>query len=288
MKFHLNYIPKPSPFKIDLSNQILLAGSCFSDNIGNLLATHQFNANINPEGLFFNPESLCDSLNAIIANKPLDENLILKRDDRYVSYLHHSRVSGATKADLISQFRNKRERTHEFLKSADLLILTFGTAFVYCLADSKQVVANCHKQPAALFTKRILTTAEITALYSQLLIKLRPFNKDLKILFTISPVKYLKDGVEENVLSKAILRVAVNDIVQANENCYYFPAYELVNEDLRDYRFFKEDLAHPNDLAIQYVWDKFADSYFAEDTKKELREIHRKQLQLAHRPLNKQ
>jgi hypothetical protein len=286
VKFHLDFKPAESHSKIDHQSGIVLYGSCFSDNIGKMLEEHQFNALTNPEGLFFNPFSLAGSLASVINSSPVEMDLILKRDNIFVSYLHHSRVWDKDASSLAKQIAEKKKSVASFLARADYLILTFGTAFIYRHKSFDRVVANCQKQPAVLFEKSLLKIEDIMKIYSSLLSELKKFNQGLKIIFTVSPVKYLKDGVVQNTLSKATLSLAIDQIIRENTNCSYFPAYELVADDLRDYRFYKQDLAHPNEAAIEYIWNKFSDCYFTKETRERNNEIQKNIRRSGHLPLH--
>jgi len=262
MKFHLNYTPEKSPFLIDHTSNLFLIGSCFADNIGSYLKDFKFKTLVNPGGILFNPLSIYNGLISILQNKKTNEHFILERDGIFYSYAHHTSLSAPTKEDLVKKVNSVTEEAFAFLKTSNILILTFGTAFYYYQKALRKTAANCHKQPASLFDKRLLKVEEITKMYSDLISQLKIFNPNLKIIFTVSPVKYLKDGVEKNNLSKSILLLSIHKLVAQHTNSFYFPAFELVNDDLRDYRFYKEDLAHPNDQAVEYIWQKFSDCYF--------------------------
>jgi hypothetical protein len=186
---------------------------------------------------------------------------------------------------LIEKINSENKKAHQFLKEAEKLIITFGTAFLYQHLELDQTVANCHKQPSSSFEKKRISVNEILKNYSELIRKLQNFNPKLKVLFTVSPVKYLKDGVVENNLSKSTLILAIHELLQQTNNTYYFPAFELVNDDLRDYRFYKEDLAHPNELAINYIWEKFSTTCFNEKTIAINKQIHKLNLALGHREM---
>lgn len=286
MKFHLNYTPKKFDFEIDHKQNLFLIGSCFSENIGGLLEQHKFKAYSNPNGILFNPASIHQNLTDILNLKDLSDNFILSRDGLYYSYLHHTSVNAATTKELKENINHTTKEANARLKESDLLILTFGTAFFYHHLTSGQVVANCHKQPQQIFEKNLLAPNEIVSAYTGLIKKIQAFNPKLKIIFTVSPVKYLKDGVVENNLSKSALILSIHELIKQNKNCYYFPAYELVNDDLRDYRFYKEDLAHPNEMAINYVWEKFSESCFNETTIALNHQIHKLNLALNHRQMS--
>jgi hypothetical protein len=212
--------------------------------------------------------------------------LILKRDDIFYSYLHHSSINSSNENDLKENINSENKKAHQFLNECDQLIITFGTAFLYQHIALNKTVANCHKQAATAFEKKCISVTEIIESYSVLIQKLQKFNPKLKLIFTVSPVKYLKDGIVENNLSKSTLILAIHELLIQNNNCYYFPAFELVNDDLRDNRFYKEDLAHPNELAINYVWEKFSASCFNEKTMAINKQINKLNLAIDHREMN--
>ena len=272
MQFHLNYNPKSSESKIKHEHKIMLIGSCFAENIGDYLHSHKFKTLVNPNGILFNPTCIYHALINCVENKIIDDSLILKRNDLFFSYSHHSSVYHQDENELKLNLNTIQKDTYDFLKVADHLIITFGTAFVYRHKQHNTIVANCHKQPSVDFEKKLLSVDEIVTEYKNLIHSLKKFNPQLKIIFTVSPVKYLKDGIEENNISKATLLLAIHQL-KKEFDLDYFPAFELVNDDLRDYRFYKEDLAHPNDLAIKYIWGKFSDVYFTDETKNLNKEI---------------
>jgi hypothetical protein len=266
MKFHLNYKPKHSENTIGHQQKLMLIGSCFAEEIGSILEKFHFNTLINPNGILFNPSSIYNSLLLFMENDKEVTSYILERNGIYLSFLHHSSNFENDKDKLRTELIKKQSEAHHFLKEADVLILTLGTAYSYVHIEHQITVANCHKQSSNTFEKTLLSVNDIIRDLSDLINKLQNFNSKLKIIFTVSPVKYLKDGVEENNLSKATLLLAINEL-KKKFNVEYFPAYELVNDDLRDYRFYKNDMAHPNSEATKYVWEKFSDTYFTEETK---------------------
>jgi len=265
---------------------MLMIGSCFAENIGERLFRQKFKVKINPNGILFNPLSIANCLNSAIKKLPFNEKLLVERENLFFSYDHHSSISAENKNDLLKKIDVITEETHQSLRSADYLIITFGSAHVFEHQTLKQVVANCHKQDSVLFQKRLLEPEDIVKLFSDLIREIKNLNPKIRIIFTVSPVKYLKDGVEQNRLSKSSLLLSVNKLVSQNENCFYFPAYELVNDDLRDYRFYKEDMAHPNEQAIDYVWKKFAETFFSEKTRELNEHIHKLNLAMEHKPMN--
>ncbi|MFO0355830.1 MAG: GSCFA domain-containing protein [Sphingobacteriaceae bacterium] len=273
MQLHLNYKPKPSFVKIDHTQPLFMIGSCFAENIGEKLMQHGFNTLINPNGILFNPLSIYHCLTDIIEEKEIDDSLLLQRNGLYFSYLHHGSIYNSLKDQLKVQINNTQKNAKAILRTCKFLVITFGTAYVYELQHNKQTVANCHKQNSTLFQKRLISVEEIVAKTSELINAIKKLNPTIQVIFTVSPVKYLKDGIEENNLSKATLLLAVNQLCN-NTNCTYFPAYELVTDDLRDYRFYKEDMARPNNQAINYVWEKFSDTFFTVDTKQLNKEVY--------------
>jgi hypothetical protein len=285
MKFHLNHTPEKFGFEISHQDPCFLIGSCFAENISRKMQEQGFSIFSNPNGIVFNPISLAHSLRAIIEGSALDERFLIEQDGLWYSFLHHSSVHASNIKELQQKISATQNTAGEFLKNSRYLIITFGSAFVYQHKALQHVVSNCHKQPATLFEKTFLEPETIVETYQSLIQKLKDFNPDLKIIFTVSPVKYLKDGLENNSHSKASLLLAVNRLVKVNPNCYYFPAFELQNDDLRDYRFYKEDLAHPNAQAIDYIWEKFAASAFSEKTIHIISEISKLNAALQHRKL---
>jgi len=252
--------------EIDYKSNLMFLGSCFTENIGNKLKEVKFNVDINPFGILYNPISVANSLNNLIEKKQFTEKDVFYFNERWNSYSHHSRFSNTNKKDTLKNINTRLNKSIDFLKHTDYLFITFGTSWIYELAKTNKVVSNCHKVPAKEFNKRILNVNEITEIYYDLIKSLQIINKNLKIIFTISPVRHLKDGFIENNISKSILRVAINNIIKSNSNCYYFPAYEILIDDLRDYRFYEDDLLHPNKTAVEYIFNFIGNSFFSEET----------------------
>lgn len=286
MKFHLNHTPARAGFDIEHGQSIYLAGSCFATEIGNLLAEHRFRVMSNPDGILFNPVSIFNSVDNALHMRSYGNDVIVERDGAFFSYLHHSSIHGHDAGELLAKIRSSAARAQEFLWRANVLAITFGTAYVYHHKELGQVVANCHKQPSQVFERRLLDVNSIVSLYDRLIGALRNVNPGLKIIFTVSPVKHLADGITGNSLSKATLLLAVHELTARHSDCHYFPAYELVTDDLRDYRFYKEDLAHPNELAVKYVWEKFSSCYFSDETLDLNRQIDKLNQAVNHRRLH--
>lgn len=286
MKLHLNHTPTPLQEKIGHADKILMVGSCFAENIGDHLLQYKFNALVNPNGILFNPISISKAIQSFIGNSDVKDSGLVKNSELYYSFDHHGEFHSESQNELLVQIKASRSKAHSFLKDSNWLIITFGSAFVYRYLKTNSIVANCHKLPQQEFKKELLSVENITGEFNSLIKALVDFNPELKIILTVSPVKYLRDGLVENNLSKATLIQSVHELIRNNENCYYFPAYELVTDDLRDYRFYKEDLAHPNEAAIKYVWDKFSEAAFDNGTKK-LNERIKEIIQASnHRPIH--
>jgi hypothetical protein len=285
MDFHLNFDPKPFSVKIDHHQKLLLIGSCFTENIGNKLRHLKFSVQENPNGILFNPVSIATSLHSYIENKQYKEEELFYQNESWNSWQHHSRFSNPDKATCLAVINQSQTAAHTFLKTADWVLITLGSAFVYEL-ENKEVVANCHKVPTDKFNKKLLNADEVAGMLQNTLEKLYAFNSNIKVIFTISPVRHLRDGFVENNRSKAMLIQAVHQLVDDHEKAFYFPAYELVIDDLRDYRFYAEDMVHPNYAATNYVWEKFIATCIDETTQQLMKEINIINAAKSHKPFN--
>lgn len=286
MQFHLDLNPGISADKIQHQHSLLLIGSCFTEHIEKKLSAVKFNCNSNPFGIVFNPKSIADSLTRILEKNYFTESDLMETGEKWISLETHTALSKSSKEELLSALNNLIDQWHLHLSKAHWLILTFGTAHYYQYNQTGNAVANCHKLPAQAFTKKTSDPSQIATAYTTVLEKLHQLNPSLTILFTVSPVKHLRDGVIQNNLSKAILTVSVHEIIRKNKNCFYFPAYELVNDDLRDYRFYEPDMAHPNKQAIEYVWNKFSACYFDKETQAMIDKFNELHSSINHRPLH--
>ncbi len=273
MDFHLEFTPKPFSTKINHRQLLFLAGSCFTEQIGGKLAAHKFRIIDNPNGILFNPVSISKSIISYIENKIYSEAELFFQHELWGSWEHHTRFSSVSKEECLQKINDSQKAAHTFLKKADWLLLTLGSAFVYEL-DNKQVVANCHKVPTDKFKKRLLSSEEVFSNLEDLIQRLQQFNPLIKIIFTISPVRHLRDGFVENNRSKATLINAVYQLTDKYDELFYFPAYELIIDDLRDYRFYAEDMVHPNYAATNYVWDKFIATCIDEPSQQLMKEIN--------------
>ena len=284
MDFLLEFFPKPFDIKINHQQKLLLIGSCFTEQIGTKLNNHKFSVLDNPNGILFNPVSITKSISSYINNMQYAASDLFYQNECWNSWEHHSRFSNPDQEKSVAAINESQHKAHSFLKQADWLIITLGSAFVYELEH--EVVANCHKVPADKFSRRLLAVEEVYVDLQKMIEKLVVFNPSLKILFTISPVRHLRDGFIENNRSKATLIHSVHQLAEKNSNCFYFPAYELIIDDLRDYRFFAEDMVHPNYAATNYVWEKFMATCIDEQSQQLMKEIAVIVAAKNHKPFN--
>jgi len=283
MQFQLPIQIKLPEKQINYRDKILLVGSCFTEHIGNSLDELKFSIIQNPNGILFDPRSVCNSLVSYIENKKYSKEDLFLLNEIWNSWEYHSRFSNINAEDALKAINESQEQAHDFLKSANWLIITLGSSFSYKLTNEAdkassskgQGVANCHRAPSQWFNKHLLAIEETTSLLDSAYHRLKDFNPDLKIIFTISPVRHIRDGVIENNRSKARLIEAVHHMVNKLPGLYYFPAYELVIDVLRDYRFYDIDMVHPNYPATDFVMEKFRQSFIDEESQELMEEIRK-------------
>ena len=285
MKFRTEIQVQQSDFKVSHEYKIAMQGSCFAENMASKFLDSGFSIDLNPFGIAYNPLSISNNLNRLLDNKPYTEDELFKDKDIYHSFSHHSCFSGTDPDKVITKINSRMEQSSIFLKTANLLIITFGTAYVYRLQSNGNVVSNCHKLPAKLFTYKRLTIEEIVHEWNSLIVRLKTFNPSLRILFTVSPIRHWKDGAHENQLSKSILLLSVDELLRNHSDYFYFPAYEILLDDLRDYRFYSEDMLHPSSQTVDYIWGKFSEAWFDNETIKKSHEFEKIQKSLNHIPL---
>jgi len=283
MKFSTPVNISKSKFFIVHEDPLVLMGSCFSQNIGQLLKQHKFNVAPNSFGIVYNPISIANNLTRLLNQKLYTaKDIYTFKQQKLINFNNQSSSFNIDNEHFLTQQNEVLNSQIEAFNKSKTLIITLGTAWVYVFNETQEIVANCHKIPNTNFSKRLLSVEEIVACFQPILTQL----KHLNIIFTVSPVRHVKGGLHENNLSKSTLHIAINKLTEQFENCNYFPAYEIVIDELRDYRFYKEDFVHPSDLAIQYVWEKFSDAYFDENTQL-LNKALIKVIQSAnHRPFN--
>ncbi len=282
--FRTELIPKSSDTKISLHSPLLTIGSCFSDSIGNKLNENKFHVLVNPFGTVYNPISIHETIkNTIGLQYPSKESYLL-RQEVFFNYHFHSKFSATTEEHLVRKIMSEIDRSHEFIKKSKVLIITYGTSFVYERTDTNEIVANCHKVPGSMFNKRLLSVENIISSFQSLHKSITENLSIEKIILTVSPVRHIKDTLELNSLSKSILRIACQDLVNQYSNVVYFPSFEIMIDDLRDYRFYKDDLIHPTPLAEEYIWGKFSASYLNNQALHFVKQWKDIQKALKHRP----
>lgn len=270
------------PFGIDYTTSILSMGSCFAERIVERLRRAKFRATISPTGILFNPASIAQTLTAFAEGQEADGNMLVEREGGWVSLMAHSAIAGNSREEVLSTLSESYKQGKEALQWADTLILTFGTAWVYTL-PSGEVVANCQKVPQRNFLRRRLSVTEIVEMFRPLL---GGVLSDKNVIFTVSPVRHIGDGLAENSLSKATLRVAIEELCAEFKNAYYFPAYECLVDDLRDYRFYATDMIHPSEQAVEYIWEKFTRCALTPQALELLPRVNKVITAAAHRPTN--
>lgn len=286
MEFKTTIPPFKGSCEINHQQKILMVGSCFSQEIGKKLDESGFDVLVNPFGVLFNSYSLVNCLNYVVRNKKFTSADFFEHNGLWHSYMLHSSYSSAHLDEAIENINKSIATAHRFLFNTEVLIVTLGSAWVYERKDTQQAVANCHKMPQNQFTKRKMGVNEIISDFTVLMEHLRVAFENLKVIFTISPIKHLKDGFVENNWSKSTLNIAVHELTRRFDFCDYYPAYEIMNDDLRDYRFYKNDMVHPNELATQYIFEHFGNAYFAKETQKIARDFSQLTQSAKHKVFN--
>ena len=284
--FRTSFEITPFAKKIEIEKSILFVGSCFSENMGKRLAQHKLKTLINPFGIVYNPISLSNHLKAILTKKEYTREDLFFDDEVWKSFDHHSSFNSREIENGLEKINTCINQANGSLKTTNWLFITFGSAWVYEKVDDKKIVANCHKLPARKFTKRLLFVEEITQQYKTLIAEIAERYPKLNICFTVSPVRHWKDGVVENQQSKSTLLLAVAQLVEELKNGYYFPAYEIMMDDLRDYRFYTNDMLHPNELALDYIWGKFSNAFFSQKLQQLIAKAQKLNRAIAHKPFN--
>lgn len=277
-------IPK-STWQIQHTDKVMLLGSCFADEVGQQFVRGGFDALVNPFGTLYNPASIAAILLRCISQNECKE-VFEDKDGTWHSWMHHSRFSAPSKEELQARITTATQTASEFLLTADVLIITFGTSIIYRLTENGMLVANCHKQPDSLFTRQTLTSYDITDQWQMLIQLLQSVNPKLRIIFTVSPIRHKRDGFHINNISKGILLQAIEDLSPTGL-ASYFPSYEIMLDELRDYRFYAEDMIHPSQLAVQYIWERFQDTYFSSFTRDAILKANKEFARSQHRQIVK-
>ncbi|HVG11923.1 MAG TPA: GSCFA domain-containing protein [Flavisolibacter sp.] len=300
MDFMLQFTPEKAARLIRHGEKILSVGSCFTEHIGNALSTLKFDVLQNPNGILFDPVSVARSITSYIRNERYNAEHLFQQGEIWNAWTHHSRFSSPDKHEVLTRINRSQNEGHQFLKEAGWLIITLGSSFSYRLNGATYTpeaagaahlpglqeagVANCHRAPAQWFRKHLLTIDETVAQLDNMIHQLFRFNPSIQIIFTISPVRHIRDGVVENNRSKARLLESVHHLVGKFDRLYYFPSYELVIDILRDYRFYSEDMVHPNYLATDFVLEQFIRTFMSDDTVALVREIRKLNVARKHTP----
>jgi len=272
--------------KFSYNSKAIMLGSCFTENIGEQLTKYKFDANVNPFGVIYNPISVGNSLKILMDNKEFTEENLNFANELWFSFFHHGRFSHADVHECLRSINTEIQKSSLDLANSDVLFITFGTSWVYELKDTGTIVSNCHKLPARDFNRYRLNVDEIVNHYKELIISLSVFNPNLKIVFTVSPIRHWKDGAHGNQLSKATLLLAVEQLAELFSHVSYFPSYEIVMDELRDYRFYGEDMLHMNTTSVNYIWSKFVDTYIEKTSLGVMKQVDKIILAANHRPFN--
>ncbi len=271
--------------QIDYQSNILLIGSCFSENIGNKLAFYKFQSEVNPLGILFHPKAIENLILNAFNQKKYTEKDIVFNNERWHSFEAHSVISNTDKNKLLQSLNNAIHQTNKLLRNATHIVITLGTSWVYRFIEEDKIVANCHKIPQKKFLKEILSVDDITESLEAIVTLAKSVNKGVKVIFTVSPVRHLKDGFTENQQSKAHLIAAIHQVSNKPDTSY-FPAYEIMMDELRDYRFYTEDMLHPNQTAINYIWKKFTQVWISDEAQNTMTTVKNIQSGFAHKPFN--
>ena len=271
---------------INYHSKLVLLGSCFAENMAEKFSYYKFQIEVNPLGVLFHPVAILDLLTRAHQNTPYSEKDVFFSNGCWQSFRAHSRLNSTSQAEMLERLNTALKSTQTQLKNASHIIITFGTAWVYEHIESKTTVANCHKQPQKEFKKSILSIDQLQETFESIRSILKSFNPEVSVVFSISPVRHLKDGFVENNQSKAHLMAALHAVINTTENTHYFPSYELLMDELRDYRFYKEDMVHPNPIAINYIWEKFQSIWIDAKVNPIMQEVNQLQKGFAHKPFN--
>lgn len=272
--------------QIDYNSNISLVGSCFSENISKKLSYYKFKKFSNPFGILFNPVAIEKLITNAINEKQYSENDIFKLNERWHCFDAHSDLSSSDKNELLENLNTAVKLTNKELTEASHIIITLGTSWVYRFIKTDAIVGNCHKVPQKKFLKELLSVEEIFASLDNIVTLIKSVNATVNIIFTVSPVRHLKDGFVENSQSKAHLLAAIHQIVNPKNQVFYFPSYEIMLDDLRDYRFYNSDMVHPNETAVNYIWELFKHVWISENTTSVMKEVEIIQKGLAHKAFN--
>lgn len=272
--------------QIDYNSKIMLFGSCFSENIGEKFKYFKFESSINPFGILFHPLAIENLITRAINKDYYSEEDLCFHNEQWSCLDAHSKLNKTSKVELLAILNSQIDETYNQLKSASHVIITLGTSWVYRLIESDKIVANCHKLPQKKFLKELLSVEEISESLEAIISLVKSINPEVSFLFTVSPVRHVKDGFVQNTQSKSHLLAAIHQVVEPRNQLYYFPSYEIMMDELRDYRFYNSDMLHPSEIAINYIWEKFKNVWLSSDALNISEVVAAIQAKKAHRPFN--
>ena len=278
----------PELVQINYKSKTVFLGSCFSTNVGEKCNYFKFQNVVNPFGVLFHPIAIAKLMHRALNNKCFTEEELIYNNGVYCCFQVHSNFSSPDKMELLNKLNETLEQFRNVLSEASHIIITLGTSWVYEHIATQAIVANCHKVPQKQFNKKLLSSSEITSVIQSMIQEVFEVNKQVQFIFTVSPVRHIKDGVVENQLSKAHLISAIHNLLHKHKtnNLTYFPSYEIMMDDLRDYRFYKEDMIHPNQVAIDYIWEQFKTSWISNEALVIMSKVADIQRGLSHKPFN--
>lgn len=288
MRFRTEVENPKYDFKLNYYDKIFTIGSCFAENAADYLLKRKINILANPLGVLYNPISIENGIKLLAGKIQISEDDLIYNQYEWHSFYHHSDFSSHEKDLLIEGINKNKNEAISHLSNSELVVITLGTSFIYKYLRTGKIVSNCHKIPQKEFEKKRLTISETVASLKNIVELLNEINPNTKIIFTVSPVRHWKDGAEENQRSKSILILSIDEIIKNKKNCFYYPSYEMMIDDLRDYRFYKDDLLHPTDFAVEYISNKFIDSIFNDEAKVFMKEAFQIWTSLNHKVRNRE
>lgn len=288
MKFRTEIQVNPNKKKIEHHHKILTIGSCFAENISEYFKYYRFSVLENPFGVLYNPVSIKNSLELVEKRKVFTNDDLIFDQGEWHSFYHHSDFSHHDPGICLNTINNRLIETSAFLRKTGVVIISFGTVYIYNHKEKNITVSNCHKIPQNQFEKNLMPLTDVVSSIKNIVELIQKLTKNAVIIFTVSPVRHTKNGFVENQLSKSILIVGVHEVISKNKNCFYFPSYEIMMDDLRDYRYYDSDMIHPNKIAAGYIWEKFRDSTLSDECKLVIQEIEKISRARNHRIRNPQ
>lgn len=275
-----------SGFNLDHSTPTMMLGSCFTENVGNKLHYYKFPVMTNPFGVLYNPHSIKNALEILSGKQHMNDQIIHEYNHKWFSFYHDTSFTSTDKKELLSKINNINKQAANSLKKARLLIITFGTSWVFRHVEKDMIVANCHKLPSKFFQREILSPEKIIEDYKSLIKEIYKLNPNAHIVFTVSPIRHWRDGAMNNQFSKATLIYSIHKIIEHFPEIEYFPSYEIVMDELRDYRFYGKDMIHLNETAIDYIWEQFAETYITQASQSLMKDVDKIQKAIQHKPFN--